>query len=303
VSHAIEITSLRVNFADTVAVADVSLTVDFGEIHVVLGPNGAGKTTTVETLLGFRRPSGGTVRVVGLDPVRDHAEVVTRTGALLQRGGVWFPMCPRDALNLTASYYGATRPLDELIDQLSLARCARTPWRRLSGGEQQRTLLALALIGRPKVLVLDEPTSAVDPEGHLVVRELLARERERGCALLVTTHQLDDAESIADRVTIIDEGESIATGSPAELAGPSLLVVETSSPIDATALAVLLDAPVEVVAPTRLRIGSTNSPEIVAAVTKFVHDAGAELVALRSRASLEESYLRLLDHHRQGRTR
>ena len=301
-SHAIEIDSLRVDFGTLRAVSNVSLRVDFGEIHVVLGPNGAGKTTTVETLLGFRAPTGGSVRLVGLDPQRDHRDVVERVGALLQRGGVWFPMTPRDALKLTASYYGAPRSVEELVDQLGLAKCSGTPWRRLSGGEQQRTLLALALLGRPKVLVLDEPTSAVDPEGHRTVRELLLRERERGCALLITTHQLDDAEALADTVTIIDAGEVVASGTPKELAGASILTIEVSGPIDAAALAVRLDAPVEELGDGRFRCGAPNTPEMVALITSFLRESGAELVSLRSRASLEESYLHLLERHREGRT-
>ena len=298
-SHAIEIDSLRVDFDALSAVTNVSLRVEFGETHVVLGPNGAGKTTTVETLLGFRAPSAGTVRLLGLDPVRDHAEVVQRVGALLQRGGVWFPMTPRDALKLTATYYGAPRSAEELIDQLGLAKCSSTPWRRLSGGEQQRTLLALALLGRPRVLILDEPTSAVDPEGHRTVRELLARERERGCALLITTHQLDDAEALADTVTIIDAGEVVASGTTKELAGASILTIEVSAAIDAAALAVRLDAPVEELGDNRYRCGAPNTPETVAKITSFLHEGGAEMLSLRSRASLEESYLGLIERHRE----
>jgi ABC-2 type transport system ATP-binding protein len=300
VSHAIEIDSLCVAFGETVAVSNVGLTVDFGEVHVLLGPNGAGKTTTVETLLGFHAPSAGAVRLLGLDPVRQHDEMVTRTGALLQRGGVWFPMSPRDALRLTATYYGAPRAPEELIDLLGLARCSQTPWRRLSGGEQQRTLLALALLGRPRVLVLDEPTSAVDPEGHLAIRDVLAKERDRGCALLVTTHQLADAEAIADAVTIIDDGEVAASGSPRELSGPALLTIESSVALDAAALALALDAPVEDLGAGRYRVGAANTPEVLASVTDFVAGAGGELVSMRSRASLEESYLSILERRREG---
>jgi ABC-2 type transport system ATP-binding protein len=300
VSHAIEVDALRVVFGDVVAVADVSLRVDFGEVHALLGPNGAGKTTTVETLLGFRAPSAGGVRLMGLDPIREHDDVVARTGALLQRGGVWFPMSPRDALRLTATYYGAPREPEELIDQLGLARCSSTPWRRLSGGEQQRTLLALALLGRPRVLVLDEPTSAVDPEGHLVVRDVLARERERGCALLVTTHQLVDAEALADAVTIIDAGEVAASGTLRELSGPALLTIESSVALDAGALALALDAPVEDLGAGRYRCGAPNTPEVLAAITTFVAAAGGELLSLRSRASLEESYLEIIERRRRG---
>src|ERR1700677_73108 len=149
-SNAVDVKNLEVTFGVLRAVDDVTLTVNYGEVVTLLGPNGAGKTTLVETLLGFRSPNGGVVRLHGLDPRRDHHEVVVRTGALLQRGGVWAPMTPRDVLRLTASYYDAPRDISELMTLLDLNGCAKTPWRRLSGGEQQRTLLALALLGRPR---------------------------------------------------------------------------------------------------------------------------------------------------------
>lgn len=218
-NHAVELVDVSVTFGSTAAARDVSFYVDFGEIVTLLGPNGAGKTTWVETLLGFRSPNAGQVRLLGLDPVTRHRDVVASVGALLQRGGVWFPMSPRQVLTLTATYYPAPRDVDDLLEELSLRECASTPWRRLSGGQQQRTLLALAIVGRPRVLVLDEPTAAVDPEGHLVVAEILRAERARGCALVVTTHDLVDAESLADRVVILDGGRTVAAGTVAELAG------------------------------------------------------------------------------------
>jgi ABC-2 type transport system ATP-binding protein len=126
-SYAVDVNNLEVSFGDLTALNDVTLNVDYGEVLTLLGPNGAGKTTLVETLLGFRPPQGGTVRLHGLDPLRDHREMVVRTGALLQRGGVWAPMSPRDVLRLTASYYEAPRDIEELIALLDLASCAKTP--------------------------------------------------------------------------------------------------------------------------------------------------------------------------------
>ena len=300
VSHAVEIESLQVRFGDEWAVRDVSLQVEFGEVAVILGPNGAGKTTTVETLLGFRRPSSGTVRLVGLDPVRDHTAVVQRVGALLQRGGVWFPMTPRQALELTATYYAAPRDAAELIDLLALDSCSNTPWRRLSGGEQQRTLLALALLGRPRVLVLDEPTSAVDPEGHRTVRELLTGERDRGCALVITTHQLADAEALASRVTVLHEGRVVAAGTLDELAGDPVLVIESSVVLDADELSRRLGARVLDEGHRQYRCLVANTPELVAKVTAYIAELGGQLVSLRSRTSLEESYLALIERERAG---
>jgi len=294
VSYAIDATNLRVAFGEKDAVRDVTLQVNYGEIVTLLGPNGAGKTTVVETLLGFRPPTDGTARVHGLDPVRDHADVVARTGALLQRGGVWFPMTPRQVLDLTSSYYALPRDPRELIDLLDLTSCATTPWRRLSGGEQQRTLLALALLGRPKALLLDEPTSAVDPEGRQVIRALLASERERGVALLITTHELVEAERSADRVVIMNEGAVVAQGTLEELAGDPVLIIEASGPIDADALTRRLSATVTTIDATSVSCAVANTPDTMAIITSFLAEQGVTLQGLRSRASLEERYLELV---------
>jgi ABC-2 type transport system ATP-binding protein len=300
VSHAIEVSHLRVEFGSLVAVHDVSLSVDYGEVVTLLGPNGAGKTTTVETLLGFRSPSAGTVRAHGLDPRRDHADVVARTGALLQRGGVWFPMTPAQVLELTATYYEAARESAELLALLDLEGCARTPWRRLSGGEQQRTLLALALIGRPRVLVLDEPTTSVDPEGRQVIRDIVAAERERGCALLITTHELDEAERLADRLVIMNDGRVIAAGTLDELAASPEVIVETSGPVDPAGLAARLGCAVTLDGARRLRCATSATPERLSVINDYLASAGASMVSMRTRASLEERYLELIAHERRG---
>src|SRR6202051_1765487 len=227
-SYAVDVIHLEVNFGDLRAVNDVTLNVNYGEVVALLGPNGAGKTTLVETLLGFRSPDAGTGRLHGLNPTRDHREVVIRTGALLQRGGVWAPMSPRDVLRLTASYYDAPRDVGELLALLDLEGCQKTPWRRLSGGEQQRTLLALALLGRPRALVLDEPTTSVDPEGRQVIRDLISSERDRGCALFLTTHELNEAERLASRLVIMNHGHVVVDGTLDELSGALEMIIELS---------------------------------------------------------------------------
>ena len=300
VSNAVEINSLVVDFEDLRAVDDVSLHVAYGEVVTLLGPNGAGKTTVVETLLGFRAPTSGTVRVHGLNPMRDHREVVIRTGALLQRGGVWSPMTPRQVFELTATYYDAPRATDELLTLLDLERCARTPWRRLSGGEQQRTLLGLALLGRPRVLVLDEPTTAVDPEGRQVIRELIGAERARGCAILITTHELTEAERLADRLVIMNHGHVVVQGSLEELSGSPEMIVEVSMPIEPAGLAAALACTVVADGPLRFRCATTSTPERIAVVNEFLAAFGASMVSLRTRASLEERYLELIavERHR-----
>lgn len=293
-SYAIDVTNLVVQFSSLRAVDDASFHVAYGQVTTLLGPNGAGKTTLVETLLGFRAPTSGTVRLHGLDPVRDHAEVVVRTGALLQRGGVWFPMTPTQVLHLTAAYYDQPRDPQELLALLGLQSCSRTPWRRLSGGEQQRTLLALALLGRPRVLVLDEPTTAVDPEGRQVIRELIRSERDRGCALLITTHELTEAERTADEVVIMNHGRVVVQGSLSELAGDAVLIIESSKAVDPVELGRRLGCAVRAVEPTRLHCAIDSSPERVAVVSAYLSECGASLSSLRTRASLEERYLDLI---------
>jgi ABC-2 type transport system ATP-binding protein len=297
-SNAVDVKNLEVTFGELRAVNDVTLNVNYGEVVTLLGPNGAGKTTLVETLLGFRSPNAGVVRLHGLDPRRDHHEVVVRTGALLQRGGVWAPMTPRDVLRLTASYYDAPRDIDELMTLLDLNGCAKTPWRRLSGGEQQRTLLALALLGRPRALILDEPTTSVDPEGRQVIRELLASERARGCALLITTHELAEAERQSDRLVIMHRGRVLAQGTLDELAGSPEMIVQSSGPIEPSALATRLQCSVTLDNPLQLRCAVASTPERIAIVTNYLASVGLSMVSLRTRASLEERYLELISDER-----
>jgi len=293
-------TNLKVSFGTVNAVDDVTLKINFGEVAALLGPNGAGKTTAVETLLGFTAPTSGTVRLHGLDPRRDHREVVARTGALLQRGGVWFPMTPRQVFDLTATYYEAPRDSDELLSLLDLEKCVNTPWRRLSGGEQQRTLLGLALLGRPKVLVLDEPTTSVDPEGRQVIRDIIRAERDRGCALLITTHELDEAEHLADYLVILHRGHEVAKGTLSELAGEPELIVETSGPVDPAGLAALLGCTVIAEGPRQLRCAVVPTPERITTVTSYLTGAGVTMVSLRTHASLEERYLELIGDERSA---
>jgi ABC-2 type transport system ATP-binding protein len=297
-SNAVDVKNLEVTFGELRAVDNVTLNVNYGEVVTLLGPNGAGKTTLVETLLGFRSPNAGVVRLHGLDPRRDHHEVVVRTGALLQRGGVWAPMTPRDVLRLTASYYDASRDIEELMTLLDLNSCAKTPWRRLSGGEQQRTLLALALLGRPRALILDEPTTSVDPEGRQVIRALLESERARGCALLITTHELAEAERQSDRLVIMHRGRVLTQGTLDELAGSPEMIVQSSGPIEPSALATRLQCSVTLDNPLQLRCAVASTPERIAIVTNYLASVGLSMVSLRTRASLEERYLELIGDER-----
>jgi ABC-2 type transport system ATP-binding protein len=214
---AVDVSDLVVRYGDVTAVDGISFTAGAGHVLAVLGPNGAGKTSTIETIEGYRRPTSGTVRVLGRDPVEERAAVVPHVGVMLQSGGVYPSMGPAEALRLFASYYDDPADTSELLKRVGLTDVAKTPWRRLSGGEQQRLSLALALVGRPTVAFLDEPTAGVDPHGRLVIREIIRELRNDGVCVVLTTHELDEAERLADSVVIVDHGKVLAEGSTAEL--------------------------------------------------------------------------------------
>ncbi len=197
----------------------VSFQVHRGELFALLGPNGAGKTTTVEILEGYRRIDTGSVEVLGLDPVRDGARLRPRIGLMLQNGGIDPRTTPREALRLYARFYRDPESPDRLLELVDLGQVATTRYRRLSGGEKQRLGLALALLGRPELLVLDEPTAGMDPAAKQATRERIASLREAGTTILLTTHELGDVERLADHVAVLDRGRLVAYGTPAELTG------------------------------------------------------------------------------------
>jgi ABC-2 type transport system ATP-binding protein len=214
---AVEIDALVMRYGSKVAVDDLSLTVAPRTITAVLGPNGAGKTTTLETCEGFRTPHRGTVRVLGLDPVQDHARLVPRLGVMLQSGGAWSGARADEMLTHMARLHAHPLEPDVLVERLSLGDCGRTPYRRLSGGQQQRLSLAMALIGRPELLFVDEPTAGMDPHARRATWQLLREVRDAGATVVLTTHFMDEAEKLADEVHIIDRGRLVASGTPAEL--------------------------------------------------------------------------------------
>jgi ABC-2 type transport system ATP-binding protein len=279
------------------AVDHLSLTADAGEVVALLGPNGAGKTSTVETLEGYRRPSGGHARVLDLDPVADRKALLPGIGVMLQRGGVYPTMGPAAVLRLFAAYYDDPADPDELLERVGLDAVRGTPWRRLSGGEQQRLSLALALVGRPRVAFLDEPTAGVDPQGRLAIRAEVRRLRDEGVCVLLTTHELDEAERLADRVVIVDHGRVVATGSPAELmraGGGSDIRFGAPAGLDTAGLAAAVGAPVVEESPGEYRVDGEATPTRVAALTGWLAEQGLPLADLRAgRQTLEDVFLRL----------
>ncbi len=204
-------------YGSTQAVADLDLDVHQAEVLALLGPNGAGKTTTVEMCEGFVRPDAGFVEVLGMDPIADNSRLRERIGVMLQGGGGYPAARAEEMLQLVAAY--AARPLDPawLLDTLGLTDAAKTTYRRLSGGQQQRLALACAIVGRPELVFLDEPTAGMDAHARLVVWELIGGLRRDGVTVVLTTHQLQEAEELADRIVIVDHGSTVATGTPAEL--------------------------------------------------------------------------------------
>ncbi|MGW8553013.1 ABC transporter ATP-binding protein [Streptomyces tubercidicus] len=214
---AVEITGLVKRYGTKTAVDGLDLTVARGTVTAVLGPNGAGKTTTVETCEGYRRPDAGRVRVLGLDPVADAAALRPRIGVMLQSGGVYAGARAEEMLRHTATLHAHPLDVGTLIDRLGLGSCGRTPYRRLSGGQQQRLALAMAVVGRPELVFLDEPTAGLDPQARHATWDLVRELRTGGVSTVLTTHFMDEAEQLADDVAIIDGGRVIAQGSPDEL--------------------------------------------------------------------------------------
>lgn len=216
-SPAVEIRGLVKRYDGRAVVDGLDLIADAGSITAVLGPNGAGKTTTIECCEGLRAPDGGTVRVLGLDPRTDARALSPRVGVMLQDGGLPTGVRALEMLQHVATMYAQPRVVADLTDRLGLASFARTTVRRLSGGQRQRLALAIALIGRPELVFLDEPSAGMDPQSRHAVWDLIRELRDEGVAIVLTTHLMDEAESLADRVVVVDHGAVIAQGTVAEL--------------------------------------------------------------------------------------
>ncbi|MEU8935887.1 ABC transporter ATP-binding protein [Streptomyces sp. NPDC048409] len=239
----IEVTDLRKSYGGRTVVDGVSLAVEEGEIFGILGPNGAGKTTTVECVEGLRVPDGGRVRVTGLDPVADHQEVARVLGAQLQQSELQPKLTVREALELYASFYPAPLDWAPLAERLALTDKLATRFGKLSGGQRQRLFIALALIGNPRVVVLDELTTGLDPRARRDTWELIEDVRDRGVTVLLVTHFMEEAQRLCDRIAVIDKGRVAALDTPAGLirrsAGATVISFTPSSPLDDEDLAAL----------------------------------------------------------------
>lgn len=289
--------ALTVRYGELTAVDRLTFGVPEGTITALLGPNGAGKTTTLETLEGFRAPDEGAVSILGLDPISDHAALTRVLGVMLQEGGVYTGARPPEVLWLFASYYEDPADPDELLERVGLAEQRRTTWRRLSGGEQQRLSLALALVGRPRVVFLDEPTAGIDPAGRQLIRTTIADLRADGVTVLLTTHDLDEAEKLADHVVIVDHGQLLAEGTPADLktrGDRDDIRFGAPAGIDVAALREEIQATVTEDSPGEYRVDLKPTPAAIAAITSWLAEHDLPLEDLRAgRQSLEDVYLRL----------
>ena len=294
---AVEVTDLVVRYGDLLAVAGVSFSARFGEVTAILGPNGAGKTSTIEVCEGFRTASSGTVQVLGLDPRTEQQRLSARMGVMLQDGGVSPSARVGDTVALYCSLYARGAHADTLIDLVGLSERRSSTWRRLSGGERQRLNLALALAARPEVAFLDEPTSGVDIAGRALIRRILRDLASQGCAVILATHELDEAERVADRVVIIDKGVVVADGSLEQLrAGHDEIRFRCVPDLDMQALADHLGRPVDRVGPDEYRIPGSAGADQVAILSGWLADRQLPLSDLRAGSQrLEDVFWRLTD--------
>src|SRR4051794_7349958 len=274
---AVEIRDLVKRYGDTAAVDGLSLTVAAGTITAVLGPNGAGKTTTVETCEGYRRPDRGTVRVLGRDPWRDARELRPRVGVMLQSGGVYPGVKALEMLRHVAALHAHPLDVDGLVERLGRAGSGRTAYRRLSGGQQQRLSLAMAVVGRPELVFLDEPTAGLDPQARRATWELVEDLRRDGVTVVLTTHYMEEAEKLADTVVVVDHGAVIAEGSPDDLTSrgaSGTLRFRARAGLDVGALrGVLPDGTtVDEVGPGHYLVAGDVDPRLLASVTAWCAD-------------------------------
>jgi ABC-2 type transport system ATP-binding protein len=294
---AVEIAHLRKTYGALTAVDDVSFTVAEGEIFGILGPNGAGKTTTVECAIGLRSPDSGTIRLLGLDPHADREQVHEIVGVQLQASAQPAKLRVREILDMYASFYRQPADVRELTEVLGLAGKLGDYYKSLSGGQRQRLSVALALIGRPKIAVLDEMTTGLDPQARRDAWDLIADMRERGVTILLVTHFMEEAERLCDRVALIDNGRIVALDSPAGLAtqargGGKTVRFQPSSWFDER---VLTDLP-EVTGVERdgQHVTVTGTGELVNAVILALAAAGVTARGIQLDSSnLEDAFVRL----------
>jgi ABC-2 type transport system ATP-binding protein len=299
-SPAVVVQGLVKSYAGRRVVDALDLTAQRGAVTAVLGPNGAGKTTTVECCEGLRRPDAGSVRVLGADPAQAGPEHRARVGVMLQGGGLPTAARALELVHHVARLHASPVDPDALAERLGVTAFARTVVRRLSGGQRQRVALACALVGRPEVLFLDEPSAGLDPQARLGVWDLVQQARAEGAAIVLTTHLIEEAERLADLVVVVDAGRVVAEGSPQELTGAreeaESLRFAADPRLDLTTLRTALphDVRVDEPAPGQYVVAGTVDPGVIATVTSWC--AGQHVMPQGltvGRRSLEDVFLDL----------
>ncbi len=292
---AIEVRGLTIRFANQLAVNNVSFTVARGEVVALLGPNGAGKTTTLESIEGYRKPDEGSVVVLGLDPGTQRRQLARLWGVMPQSGGLPMGLTVGEAVSLFAQLHDYSGSIEGLIQAAGLSDLTRQRWRRLSGGEQQRLSLTLALCGGSELFILDEPTAAVDASGRERILAIIREQAEAGAGVLITTHRFDDVEAIADRVVIMDRGSVVTSGTLRELTSNAEAVYFTAeSGLDTVKLSRELQHRVREEAPGDYVVESIPTPELVVTITSWLASQGHSLGQLRAgQENLEDVFLRL----------
>jgi ABC-2 type transport system ATP-binding protein len=297
---AVEVTHLHKSYGSVVAVDDVSFSVAEGEIFGILGTNGAGKTTTVECVTGLRVPDAGTIRVLGLDPQADRKRVHEIVGVQLQESAFPAKLRVGEILGMYRSFYPHPADVTELAEALGLAEKSHDYYRSLSGGQRQRLSVALALIGTPKVAVLDEMSAGLDPQGRRDTWHLIEQVRDRGTTILLVTHFMEEAERLCDRVALIDGGRIVALDTPSGLVartkGGKTVRFVPSGPFDDGLLTSLPE--VTSVERDGRHVVVTGTGELVNAVVLALHSAGVDARDVRlDEASLEDAFVRLIAEH------
>jgi len=294
---AVEVTGLRKMYGGLAAVDGLDLTIETGEVVALLGPNGAGKTTTVEILEGYRRRDAGDVRVLGMDPRTGGRAFRERIGVVLQEAGFEDNFTPRELIRLHAGYYPHPRAVDDVIRLTGLEEKAEARVRTLSGGQRRRLDLALGIVGGPEMIFLDEPTTGFDPSARRHAWELVDGLRDLGATILLTTHYLDEAEHLADRVVIIDHGRVVAAGTPAELsaAAGTGTVISFRLPPGVTTTELPTVGTERRMAGNVVEVHTTSATADVAALSAWAVGRGLEFEDLTlARPSLEDIYLGLV---------
>jgi ABC-2 type transport system ATP-binding protein len=298
--HPIQVEGLQKSYGDFAAVKGIDFEVRAGEVFGLLGPNGAGKTTTVEILEGLRTRSSGRVSVLGFDPEVQTRQLKDRVGVCLQATNLQEKIHVQEAVDLFASFYTRTVDGAALLKRLQLWEKRGQQYSKLSGGQKQRLALALAMLNDPQVLFLDEPSAGLDPQARLEIRELVQDLRREQRTILLTTHYIEEAEKLCDRVAIVDEGRIIAIGTPREIQertlASSAIEVDCAKPLNGTSLPAWPEAEKMSVddGRTRIAVMSRSPARVVVELVKWLDAQGVELVDIRiKRPSLEDAFIEL----------